>query len=75
MTGEGPKRRNEGVKMNPLLIEVNEWLNEEKKEKNAEFKILFQHQMIRAFFDFEKWLRKRDEQENSESILLNKKVA
>ncbi|MBV5328106.1 MAG: helix-turn-helix domain-containing protein [Chlorobium sp.] len=75
MTGEGPKRLNGTVEINPLLIGVNEWLNEEKKENDAEFKILFQQQMIRAFFDYEKWIKKRDEQENSESISLNKKVA
>lgn len=59
MTGEGPKRISEGTEINPLLIDVNEWLNEEEKHKNAEFRILFRQQMIRAFFDYEEWVKKR----------------
>lgn len=59
MTGEGPKKLNERVNMNPLLDDVNEWLNEEEKHKDAEFRILFRRQMIRAFFDYEDWVKKR----------------
>ena len=59
MTGEGPKRRSEEAPVNPLLVEVNEWLNEEGKQEDAEFKIFFRQQMIRAFFDYEKWIKKR----------------
>ena len=59
MTGEGPKRTNQGEEINPLLIDVNEWLNEEEKHKDAEFRILFRRQMIRAFFDYEAWVKKR----------------
>jgi hypothetical protein len=59
MTGEGPKRLSEGGEMNPLLTDVNEWLNEEEKHKDAEFRILFRQQMIRAFFDYENWVKKR----------------
>ncbi len=75
MTGEGPKRISEGVVINPLLIEVNEWLNEEKKHESLEFRNLFQSQMIRAFFDYEKWKRKRDEKESGESGRPSQKVA
>jgi len=75
MTGEGPKRRSEGMKINPLLVEVNEWLNEGEKHKSAEFRTLFQQQMIRAFFDYEEWRRKRDQQEGSGSGNPRKKVA
>jgi len=75
MTGKGPKRHKEGDEINPLLAEVNEWLNEEGKHKDKEFEILFRNQMIRAFFDYEKWVDKKTKQENSESFSLNKKVA
>jgi hypothetical protein len=59
MTGEGPKRIEEGIELNPLLIDVNEWLNEERKHKDAGFRTLFRQQMIRAFFDYEAWVKKR----------------
>lgn len=59
MSGKGPKRLNEEGAMNPLLIDVNEWLNEEGKHKDAEFRIVFRRQMIRAFFDYEAWVKKR----------------
>ena len=59
MSGKEPKRLIEGDGMNPLLIDVNEWLNEEEKHKDAEFRILFRRQMIRAFFDYEAWVKKR----------------
>lgn len=58
MTGEGQKRPGD-VTINPLLIDVNEWLNEEEKHKDTEFRILFRRQMIRAFFDYEAWVKKR----------------
>ena len=75
MTGVGPKRISEGAEINPLLVEVNEWLNEEKKHKDTEFKNLFRSQMIRAFFDYEEWRRKRDAQESAEAGDLSRKVA
>ena len=75
MLGEGPKRISEGAEINPLLVDVNEWLNEEKKHKDAEFNILFRRQMIRAFFDYEEWRRKRDAQESAEAGDLSRKVA
>lgn len=75
MTGEGPKRLEGCTEINPLLIEVNEWLNEGKKHKNADFRILFEQQMIRAFFDYEEWKRKRDENEGGEYNLPTSKVA
>ena len=76
MTGEGPKRLSEGVGMNPLLEEVNDWLNEEGKHKDAEFRILFRQQMIRAFFDYEGWLIKRkEEQEKAYAEYLPSKIA
>ncbi len=59
MTGEGPRRLSEASGINPLLVEVNEWLNEEEKQKDADFRTLFQQQMIRAFFDYEKWVKKK----------------
>ncbi len=58
MTGEGQKEPG-NVEINPLLTDVNEWLNEEEKHKDAEFRILFRRQMIRAFFDYEAWVKKR----------------
>lgn len=58
MTGEGQKKPGT-VAINPLLDDVNEWLNEEEKQKDAEFRILFRRQMIRAFFDYEAWVKKR----------------
>jgi len=76
MTGEGPKRLSEGVRMNPLLEEVNDWLNEEEKHKDAEFRILFRQQMIRAFFDYEGWLIKRkEEKEKAHAEYLPRKIA
>lgn len=75
MTGEGPKSISDGMAINPLLIEVNEWLNEEKKHESLEFRNLFQSQMIRAFFDYEKWKRKRDEKESGEPGRPSQKVA
>jgi hypothetical protein len=51
--------QSEGDGMNPLLTDVNDWLNEEEKHKDAEFRILFRQQMIRAFFDYENWVKKR----------------
>ncbi len=59
ITSEEPERLSEGSEMNPLLPDVNEWLNEEEKHKDAEFRILFRQQMIRAFFDYEDWVKKR----------------
>ena len=75
MTGEGPKRLSEGVELNPLLKDVNEWLNEGKKHESAEFRQLFRSQMIRAFFDYEDWRRKRDQQESGEYTGSTRKVA
>lgn len=75
MSGEGPKRMGEEVKVNPLLVDVNEWLNDEQKHKSKEFGILFEQQMIRAFFDYEKWKRKRDEAEISRPEFPSSKVA
>jgi hypothetical protein len=75
MTGEGPTRKNEATEINPLLVEVNEWLNEGRKHENAEFKILFEQQMIRAFFDYEEWKRKRDFKESGKSKFPASKVA
>lgn len=59
LTGEQPEKSSEGMTLNPLLNDVNEWLNEEEKHKDAEFRILFRRQMIRAFFDYEAWVKKR----------------
>lgn len=59
LTGEKPEDKSDGFTLNPLLIDVNEWLNEEEKHKDTEFKILFRRQMIRAFFDYEAWVKKR----------------
>lgn len=75
MTGEEPKRQNEAPEINPLLVNVNEWLNEGRKHESAEFRILFEQQMIRAFFDYEEWKRKRDEKEGGESKFPTSKVA
>ncbi len=75
MTGEGPKRLREGVEINPLLEDVNEWLNEGKKHESAEFRQLFRSQMIRAFFDYEDWKRKRDQQKSGEYTSATRKVA
>ena len=75
MTGEGPKRLSEGVEINPLLAEVNEWLNEEKKHKDADFEILFRKQMIRAFFDYEAWRERKDGKNKSEADYPASKVA
>lgn len=55
MTGAGKKYLYKNQEINPLLEEVNDWLNEEKKHESETFKILFNEQMIRAFFDFEAW--------------------
>lgn len=59
ITGEGLKRTNKETEINPLLIDVNDWLNEEEKHKDAGFRTLFRQQMIRAFFDYEDWIKKR----------------
>ncbi|MGE4402900.1 MAG: helix-turn-helix domain-containing protein [Desulfobulbus sp.] len=75
MTGNGKIRLNEENEINPLLIDVNEWLNEEKKEKDPEFRILFRNQMVRAFFDYEKWLLKRGKTESGEYRFPSSKVA
>lgn len=75
ITGEGPKRQNEVPEINPLIADVNEWLNEGRKHESAEFRILFEQQMIRAFFDYEEWKRKRDEKEGGESKFPTSKVA
>ena len=75
MTGEGPRRISKEPKINPLLVEVNEWLNEEKKHEKAKFRTLFEQQMIRAFFDYEEWRRKRDEAEGGNSEFPSSKVA
>ena len=75
MTGKDPKQISEGTGINPLLVDVNEWLNEEKKHKNAEFRILFQEQMIRAFFDYEKWKLRKEGGLDSGEHSLSSKVA
>ena len=75
MLGGGPKRINETTEINPLLVDVNEWLNEEKKHKNAEFRILFQEQMIRAFFDYEKWKLRKESGLDSGEHFPSSKVA
>jgi hypothetical protein len=75
MTGDEPKRLKKGIEINPLLVDVNEWLNEGRKHESAEFRILFEQQMIRAFFDYEEWKRKRDETEGGESKFPTSKVA
>lgn len=74
MTGEGQKRPG-NVEINPLLIDVNEWLNEEKKDKDAEFCSLFKSQMVRAFFDYERWIQKREEKEGGGDRFPASKVA
>ncbi len=75
MTGEGPKRINEGAEINPLLVEVNEWLNEEEKHKSADFRVLFQQQMIRAFFDYEEWKIRKETGLDSGEHFPSSKVA
>jgi hypothetical protein len=75
MTGEGPKRINQDVEINPLLIDVNEWLNEEEKQKDSNFCNLFKQQMIRAFFDYERWIQKREEAEGGGNNFPASKVA
>jgi len=75
LTGETAKGINESVEINPLLVEVNEWLNEGEKHKSAEFRTLFQQQMIRAFFDYEDWKRKRDQEKGGEPGNSIQKVA
>lgn len=75
MTGKDPKQIGERAGINPLLVDVNEWLNEEKKHKNAEFRILFQEQMIRAFFDYEKWKLRKEGGLDSGEHFLSSKVA
>lgn len=75
MTGEYPKRINEGAEINPLLVEVNEWLNEGEKHKSADFRILFQQQMIRAFFDYEEWKLRKEESETKKDYSSSRKVA
>lgn len=75
MTGEGPKKISEGIEINPLLIEVNEWLNEEKKHESIEFRRLFHSQMIRAFFDYEKWIKKRKMSLVDEPVTPSSKIA
>ena len=74
MTGKGPKRAEE-ARMNPLLIDVNEWLNEEEKHESKEFRILFEQQMIRAFFDYEKWKQRKETGSGSGDHYPSSKVA
>jgi transcriptional regulator with XRE-family HTH domain len=62
ITGDGDKFLSKNQIINPLLGDVNAWLNEEKKHESETFKILFHEQMIRAFFDYEGWLTKRNEE-------------
>jgi len=75
ITGKTPKKLDKEKNINPLLVDVNVWLNEGKKHESAEFRILFEQQMIRAFFDYEDWKRKRDKAESGESEFPASKVA
>ena len=70
-----PQRQSEVDGMNQLLTDVNEWLNEEEKHKDAEFRILFRQQMIRAFFDYEKWIKERKVSLGSGEDLPARKIA
>lgn len=74
LTGEGQKRPGK-IEINPLLVDVNEWLNEGNKHKDAEFCSLFKSQMVRAFFDYEKWIQKREEKEGGGNKFPASKVA
>jgi hypothetical protein len=61
LTGEQPAKPHDVFTLNPLLTNVNEWLNDEKKHEDAEFCTLFRQQMVRAFFDYERWIQMREE--------------
>ena len=74
LTGESSET-GEKEKINPLLVDVNEWLNEEEKHKDAEFEILFRKQMIRAFFDYEAWRERKEGKNKSEADYPASKVA
>ena len=61
LTGERTNETSSQKVINPLLDYVNDWLNDERKHKDSDFCTLFRQQMVRAFFDYERWLQKREE--------------
>lgn len=76
MTGEGPKRINEKIKLKKINIleEVEEWLCEEI-EKNPRRESWFELQMIDCFESFKKWKEEKEESEAREASTSTRKVA
>ncbi len=67
LTGEGPKRVEEGTARRELTIldESEEWSLEEIR-KNPERKIWLEIQLLDSFEKFKKWKLKRDEKKGGE---------
>jgi predicted transcriptional regulator len=74
MTGEGPKRLSDRQEINPILVEVNEWLKEEVR-KNPKKGIWFEVEFGEKFQEFSEWKRKRDQGESGGDIFPSSKVA
>lgn len=74
MKGKGPKRIDEKLEINPLLIEINSWLNEEIK-KNPKKEIWFEVEFERSFYEFKKWKEEKEGAATGEDYFANRKVA